>query len=90
MGRLVRSGIADFAEHPVRNTAALITGIDRLAKTPNIERTYREIYHIEGTVSEPAGAIEQPTSLLDNVSSIFSGRSARQHQQERQRQHMLF
>lgn len=90
MGRLVISGVADLAQHPIRNTAALITGIDRLAKTPNIERTYREIYHIEGTVSEPAGAIEQPTSLLDNVSSIFSGRSARQHQQERQRKHMFF
>ena len=71
MGRLVRSGIADFAEHPVRNTAALITGIDRLAKTPNIERTYREIYHIEGTVSEPAGVIEQPTSIFDNISYFF-------------------
>lgn len=90
MGRLVRSGIADFVEHPIRNTTALITGIDRLAKIPNTERTYREIYHIEGTVSEPAGAIEQPTSIFDNISSLFSGRSARQHQQERQRQHMLF
>lgn len=90
MGRLVRSGIADFVEHPIRNTTALITGIDRLAKIPNTERTYRKIYHIEGTVSEPAGAIEQPTSIFDNISSLFSGRSARQHQQERQRQHMLF
>lgn len=88
--RLLVSRIADFVEHPIRNTTALITGIDRLAKIPNTERTYREIYHIEGTVSEPAGAIEQPTSIFDNISSLFSGRSARQHQQERQRQHILF
>lgn len=88
--RLVISGVADLAQHPIRNTAALITGNERLAKIPNTERTLRDIYHIEGTVSEPAGAIEQPTSIFDNISSIFSGRSARQHQQERQRQHMFF
>ncbi len=90
IGNLMISGIADLAQHPVRNTAALITGNERLAKCPNSEKALRKMYHIEGSVSEPAQEPEQRTSLFDNISSIFSGRSARQHQQERQKQHMLF
>lgn len=90
IGNLMISGLADFAQHPVRNTAACMTGIDRLAKCPNSEKALRKMYHIEGSVSEPAQEPEQRTSFFDNISSIFSGRSARQHQQERQKQHMLF
>ena len=89
-GRILVSGVNDLLEHPVRNIAACVTGIDRLGKHPNTEKVVREIYHLEGTVSEPAGEIEQKTSFFDNVASLFSGKSARQHQQERQKQHMLF
>lgn len=50
----------------------------------------RKMYHIEGNISEPVGEIEQKTSFFDNVASLFSEKSARQHQQERQQKHMLF
>ena len=89
-GRILVSGVNDLLKHPVRNIAACVTGIDRLGKHPNTEKVVREIYHLEGTVSEPAGAIEQKTSIIDKVSSLFSGKSARQHQQLRQQKHMLF